>query len=304
MGSPPPGRDSFGYHLFGLAIASEIELPELEPQGIGPGEKRDLTISLGKGDASRGGFDLDIPGVARFIIRAGRSIVVDPAPRAGEREMRLYLLGSAMGVALHQRGILPLHANAVELDGRAIAFMGHSGSGKSTLAAWFHDHGMRILADDVCVVRTDGAGEPLAFPGLPRLRLWQDALEASGRAPDEHSLSFHPEGDERRKFDVAIPPTGRAEAAMPLAALFLLEQGPHFAIDRLAGSTAVEAISANTYRGGYIAEVADSARHLEACIALARAVPVFRLSRPFDRASFDRQCHAIVEHCRSYRASG
>ena len=43
------------------------------------------------------------------------------APGASSRNVRVFLLGSAFGALLHQRGLLPLHANAVEVDGRAVA---------------------------------------------------------------------------------------------------------------------------------------------------------------------------------------
>ena len=82
-------------------------------------------------------------------------IVAEPRQGVPDSNVRLFLLGSAMGALLHQRGLLPLHTNAVEVGGRAFAFMGKSGAGKSTLAAWFHDRGFRIVADDVCVVGFD-----------------------------------------------------------------------------------------------------------------------------------------------------
>ena len=125
---------------------------------------------------------LTIPDVARYRIEGGTEIVVDAHPSAPDRNIRLYLLGLAFGALLHQRGLLPLHANAVEVDGKAVAFMGESGAGKSTLAAWFHDRGHRIVADDVCVVGFSKGGQAFAHPGLPRLRLWDEALEASGRS--------------------------------------------------------------------------------------------------------------------------
>ena len=33
------------------------------------------------------------------------------------------------------------------------------------------------LGDDVGVVIPDAAGRPLFYPGLPRIKLWRDALE-------------------------------------------------------------------------------------------------------------------------------
>lgn len=287
------------YRLFGLLIESELPLPELAgQQQDGAEQEADITIRLGStGNENGSAFKLDIDGVARFVIAGGRSITVDPAPGAGEADIRLFLLGSAMGAALHQRGILPLHANAVVMDSKAVAFTGRSGAGKSTLAAWFHDQGYQILADDVCVIRIGAEGRPLAYPGLPRLRLWEDALAASGRKAADHTPSFHVSGDERRKYDVRIPVEGIAEEPRPLAALFSLEEGDDFAIERLGGSAAVEAISANTYRGRLIAEVGDPAAHVEACVTIARTVPIMRLQRPFDRDLFDAQCREIIDHC-------
>ena len=100
-------------------------------------------------------------------MRDGNQIVIDAAPDATDRNVRLFLLGSALGALLHQRGLLPLHANAIDLGGGAVAFSGHSGAGKSTIAAWFHDRGHRILADDVCVVGFDQSGRALVH-AVPR----------------------------------------------------------------------------------------------------------------------------------------
>src|SRR5688572_8173030 len=62
---------------------------------------------------------LTIAGTARFLVRGGHEIVVDPAPGGSERNVRLFLLGSALGILTHRRGLLPLHANAVVADGSA-----------------------------------------------------------------------------------------------------------------------------------------------------------------------------------------
>ena len=298
--------ETLRYELFGLAIDSEIPLPELKSQSAADGGgPADLSIRLGPpAGEDAGGYVIEIDEVARFTISGGMAIRVTPAAGAGERDIRLFLLGSAMGAALHQRGILPLHANAVEIDSRAVAFMGQSGAGKSTLAAWFHDQGYPILADDVCVIRADEGDGATAYPGLPRLRLWEDALEASGRVPADHSPSFRYDAGARRKFDVPIPAGSVASRPLPLAALFLLGEGPALRIERLTGSRAVEAISANTYRGRLIAEVGDSNAHVAACLAIARHIPVFTLERPFDRAGFDAQCAAVLDYCRSRLPSG
>src|SRR5687768_4578943 len=144
------------YSLFGLNAVSEIALPELwpgDPQAspdvvvrFGPvpceDEPKHGLVVLSEGEAL-----LVVPGVGRYLMRAGREMIVEADAGSSERNLRLYLLGSAFAALLHQRGLLPLHANAIIVDGRVIAFMGHPGAGKSTMAAWFHDRGFGILSD-------------------------------------------------------------------------------------------------------------------------------------------------------------
>ena len=291
------------YEVFGLLVASEIALPELLEAK--PGAEADVSIRYGTIPATdeRQGLSihadgalLQIEGVARYWMADGREMVVEPDPAGSERNLRLYLLGSAFAALLHQRTLLPLHANAVVVAGRAIGFMGHPGAGKSTLAAWFHDRGFEVLADDVCLVTGSGSGAPLAHAGIPRLRLWNEALEASGRRAQDYERSF----DDMEKYTV---PTHSAltRRTVPLSHLYVLEKaadGDAGEVARLRGSDAVEALVANTYRGAYVPLMGRTREHLMACAALAAAVPVFRAPRRWSLASFDEEARALEAHAR------
>jgi hypothetical protein len=295
---------AYRYRLFGLSVLSELRLPELVPD---PGDgAADVRIEIGtiarSPDAEAGlhieGDDalLVIPAAGRFLVRAGREMLVEPAPGVSERNLRLYLLGSAFGAILHQRRLLPLHANAVVVEGRAIGFMGHPGAGKSTLAAWFHDRGFDVLADDVCVVTPDPGGHPLAHPGIPRLRLWREALEAGGRDASSYERSF----DDMDKYTVPTD-LDRLLPAVPLSHLYLLEkaaEGDLPSIARLEGSAAVEAMIANTYRGAYVRLMGQTRQHMLACVELARTVPVFSARRRWGFDSFDEEGAALEAHAR------
>ena len=290
------------YRLFGLSVLSEIPLPELVAD---PGQGApDVRIRLGPVATlpeAEAGLHIDgdeallvIPPAGRFLTRAGREMLIEPADGVSPRNLRLYLLGSAFGAILHQRALLPLHANAVIVEGRAIGFMGHPGAGKSTLAAWFHDRGFDVLADDVCVVTAGPDGIPLAHPGIPRLRLWREALEAGGRDSSAYERSF----DDMDKYTV---PTDleRILPAVPLSHLYLLEKAEDEpSIDRLEGSAAVEAMIANTYRGAYVRPMGRTRQHLLACAELARTVPVFRARRRWGYDSFDVEGAALEAHAR------
>ena len=288
------------YRLFDLSIASDIELPELAPLESATGS--DLVVA--RGDVGgHAGYLLEIPDVARFRIDQGRRITVEPVDGADPRDVRLFLLGSAMGIALHQRDMLPLHANAVVIGGAAVAFTGASGMGKSTLAAWFHDRGYRLLADDVVVIGLGEAG-PLAYPGLPRLRLRRDALLASGRRTEDHQPSYRPEPGTEHKFDVTVDIRALGADPAPLAAVFLLDRGEDFRSVPLSGMEAVEALSANTYRGQFVPVLGNPARHFETCLAIAKGVPMFRLERTFDQANFEAEAERIVDLCTGLQRPG
>jgi hypothetical protein len=291
------------YRVFGLSLESEAPLPELVPDVVA-GEA-DVRVALARLDdvaETRPGLHIHgdeallvVAGVGRFLNRSGREMVVEPAAGVSQRNLRLYLLGSALAVIIHQRGLLPLHANAVVVEGRAIGFMGHPGAGKSTLAAWFHDQGFEVLADDVCVVTWEAGGRPIAHPGIPRLRLWREALEASGRDSAGYERSF----DDMDKYTV---PTDleRVQSAVPLSHLYLLDKASgEPSVARLHGAGAVEAMVANTYRGAYVPLMGRTGQHLLACAALAREVPVFRAERRWGYGDFDEQAAALERHARA-----
>jgi hypothetical protein len=298
-----PSRVRYHYSIFGFVIASDLELPELRPIAARATDP-DIVISIGDiADPERApglykrdkGAMLNIDNVARFAISGGARILVEPLPGTPLANIRLFLLGSAMGMLIHQRGLLPLHGNAIEIDGRAFAFVGHSGAGKSTLAAWFHDHGYRILSDDVCVVRFDADGRPMLDAGIPRLRLWREAIEASGRVADAYQRSFA--GDEAQdKYDVPVAAAATVDRALPLAAVYALRRGDALKINRLGPVDSAEVLFANTYRGGYLDQTATNARHWEACLDVIRRVRVFDLVRPWDLGALGKHASTIARH--------
>jgi hypothetical protein len=296
---------TFDYSVFDLHVRSSLELPELFPAS--GAATPDVTIELGSIPMVMQGEDdglnhvdgalvLVIPEVGRYKIEAGARITVESEPGVPERNVRLFLLGSAFGVLLHQRGMLPLHANAIEIEGRAVAFMGESGSGKSTLAAWFHDRGYKILADDVCVVGFDEAGVPHAYPGLPRLRLWNKALESLGRDASGYERSYVGLAEQLDKFDVPIGRSAVAYSPTPLTAIYLLGRGDEFSIKRLNGVEAVEALFANTYRGSYLSRINGLERHWHSAVKLVRCAPVYRAIRQWDLAKLEEQFQSLLDH--------
>lgn len=277
------------YAAYNLTLQSELSLPELPASGGAP----DVVIRVGpiqeiptEFDETGHGFLATGPdeaihrfkGVGTFRVSGGREITVDPAPDANPTLLRLSVLGPALGLALHQRGYLVLHASAVLVKGRAVAIMGWRGWGKSTLAAVLHGRGHAVISDDVTAV--DLGRDPQAvLPGVPQVRLWPDAVAAMGDEP-EHLPRLHPDFD-KRALAVA---DGFPAGPVPLERLYVLAAGPHLAIDEVRPAEAVLELIRHWYCarfGGQLLRLGDTAAvHLRQCGQLAEGVPLRRLSRP------------------------
>jgi hypothetical protein len=298
-----PTRSTHAYQVHGLHVASSIELPELAPASPVPA---DVEIYVGEipgalpepiasGPYWQAGLDsflFEIPGVARYLVTGGRSIRVAPDPACEEPQaVRLYLMGTGMGVLLHQRGLFVLHASAVETPSGAWLFTGPSGAGKSTLAAWLQQrHGWPLLSDDVTVIDT-APKTPTARRGPNRLRLWRDALAA---------LSLREDGLARDltrfdKFQLCTDAT--PGPAVPFRGLVLLESmesdGPA-TLGPLAGSDALSVLMGSVYRPEFAAFWRPEGALFMESASLARRITTVRFSRPMRFDDHDQHVSPLL----------
>jgi hypothetical protein len=252
-------------------VPAHLEFPEfVEP---------DLEFGQGK-------FLIKIPSVARYLIIDGGEIVVDPHTKASPSELQAYLLGSALAVACHQRGIIPLHCSAVDVRDGCILFMGPSGAGKSTLAALLRERGHHVIADDVCYLRGGNRAETWISPGLNRLRLWKDTLIAMGY---EDLRGFKQEFAGYEKFLIPIPATSQLPRRLR-GIYYLSPSEPPARIVPVKGVEAVELLFHNVYRLFYAKILGKHMAAMQACVATSSPVPSFRFYRPL---SFDRSLETL-----------
>lgn len=300
------------YGLCGWRVSSELTLPEL-PEWTGDDRAPDLEIVFGPVPAAiaqpvltTAVLELDAAGNARFSIKAvadywiegGRRITIAPHMDRDAPDIRLFLLGTPWGLVCHQHGLVPLHAAAVEVDGEALILAGPSGVGKSTLAAAFWRRGHRLLADDIAPFALTEGGA-LLMPGLARVRLWQDSLEAVGL----DAQAMEPCRAGIAKFS---QPVARGSPLRP-AALVHLERHPESAgaetFQRLRGRAAVGRAFLQVYRTRTMGAVIDNADSLRRVTRLAAAIPHhFVLRRPVAFEELDAQVEMILDTVRSAQA--
>ena len=120
------------------------------------------------------------------------------------------------------RGLLPLHACAVELDGRAVLIAGAAGAGKSTLTADVLAAGATLVADDLVVVAVDdgrSGARDRVLRGRPAIRLHPDTAAALD------TIDAWPVPEDPRGKWLARP-RGRSTAdSLDLAAILILGDG-------------------------------------------------------------------------------
>jgi hypothetical protein len=228
-----------------------------------------------------GDLRLQVEGIARFRISGGAHIAFEPWEGEGnDQDLRTFLLGSAVGALLIQRGMLVLHGNALERDGRAIVCLGHSGAGKSTVAYALMQQGWRLLADDLVALTPEGQ----VLPGIPRIKLWQDAAEAFGLDP----RSLQPIRQGMHKYLLMGEAVRRAPDAVPLEALYLLQRRADGATDReatrpvrvVSQKEAAMRLRDQAYRPRFVRGLGREGPNFLALAQLQRRVPLATLPLP------------------------
>jgi len=306
--------------LCGLDVASPFVLGHLAPEADQP----DVRITV---DANRATADLDAPAPGRIMAdyatdRSHYTLVdrgaegyfyriynfvdigISPDQRdvhcqlvvtAPKEFLPVMLTGHVLSILLLLRGELVFHASAVEVHGRAVAFVGNSGAGKSTLAAIACHQGARLVTDDVLRVEPVANGAAACFRGAASLRL----------RPSSKALAEDTNGH----FDGEISADGRHLLAadptpldrLPLSAVFIprLREPDHPLVrTRLDPSAALFAL-VQFPRVQNWTDPKTSASHFEKLAALVEQVPVYLLDVPWgvpiEEAWFDRFAEVVLD---------
>jgi hypothetical protein len=269
------------YQAYGLNIQSSLDLPELLP-----GQSAvDVIVRREKANRSswfeqygcrwiRGNqnrINLSCPGIGQFVVTK-TSITVRPELGVGDALLRLHLLGPAMGILLHLRKALVLHASAIEMNGQAVVIAGESGSGKSSLSSALFARGYAALSDDL--VRLErSAGHWRAFPAAPQYKLWPDVVRFLGHQSAKMAR-IHPRSTKR-----VFPSIRRfATNPVPIYCIYILGVGSSLKVDRLSPKQAFVDLMRQAYCRSVVG-LTGPVPHFFRCAQVAQDVPVRRLCR-------------------------
>ncbi len=189
-------------------------------------------------------------------------------------ELTLGFTSTLTGICLNLQGQIAVHANAVVLNGRAVAFIGYSGAGKSTLSAFCTSHGAGLVTDDVLVIDEQGH----VLPGNPRIKLYPETGELLGldaSQATDYKIFYHPETHLGGTYQ---------QEPLPLGGLYLLAN-PELDTEsiRLEAIPPAQGIFELLTHGYDVSRFIDrNPRLLDAYVQLVNRCPVQRLIYPHD----------------------
>src|SRR3984885_3422710 len=297
---------SYTYHPTGVTLRRPSACPALTAPDAGSvGAAVDVVVDerpvprrLRAPRAGEASWDA-APGL--FLLRGGRragrflveadAVTFERDPRCDDAALARHFTDQVLAAVLRHRGLLVLHANAVETSDGVIVIGGESGTGKSTTLAALLDRGCRMLSDDVTALRPgDAPGSVEVLRGAAQTHLTEDAAEGLGVAIDPARLQPW------RRMKAAIPThDGMASRAGRLAALYVLQRsrGDDVVVARANGGDKFRVLQEGMY-GPMFTEEHPALFPLMSTVVTRR--PFFRLERPASRWSVGEVADAILGH--------
>lgn len=227
-----------------------------------------------------------------LVLRDGSRIECHPSADVPWSDIRQFLLGRVLPLALNLRDVVTLHGGGVLMPKGAVAFVATSGVGKSTLISALNSIGHRIITDDVIAIREVGE-EFRMFFGPPQVRLTQESLDRMM----PHISAVEPDYD---KYRVTLPGESRKNqvTGAPLEAVYMLKRSQDhdspICISTLPSLEALPTLLRNTTN----LQLLEGLQVKQQFLILSRLVgrvPIKVLEFPSNFESIPDVCTAILE---------
>lgn len=268
-GPPAPDRHT-------LEIRSLERVTSLARDGATLLERRHRDGSLGMRvvRVHDGAYWIEAPGHGTYRVARDGSVICCGRLGAPAWRWQRPLCSQALPLAATLQGFELLHASAVALRGRAIAFIAPSGTGKTSLATQLTVRGAPLLTDDVLSLECRD-GIVMAHPGVPMANVAGEQLELL--SPGQLARLGRPVGtSDKVHVEVANMP-----GPLPLGAVFFLHRSGR--VDRVAFERTDPPDPRDLLGATFMPHMSTPARltiQLHTCARIAATVPAFKLIAP------------------------
>lgn len=218
------------------------------------------------------GYRIYAPRAGRHLVSHDGAHIGSAVPRIAPWRWQRLLFAQVLPLAATLRGLELLHASAVELEGRTLAFVARAGTGKTSLAAHLVVQGAALVTDDVLAV--EWAGDRIVgYPGAPTLSIARHELD---RVPRERRARLGTTLGEADKVVLAAPVV---DGPRVLGALYFLDrpEGRRIRIEPLESDPLrVVASSFNVY----VRSAARIENQLETAARVTSSVAMYSITIP------------------------
>ena len=290
--------NKYYYQVYGMKIASNIEVPEF-PIINGKCEETDMVeiianklpediraeIQKGKYQfMSKDNIWFHVEGVADFWISEGRRAVIELCELCDTSRMKNYIMGSVLGFLILQRQEVAIHGGAVVIDGKGVIITGQGGAGKSTLTLTLGERGYKYLSDDISPVKI--ADKLYVEPGFPYHKLCADVMEKKKLNKADYLTC---RGAKEVKY--VVPDfEGFEKQPVPLHSIWeiAVDDVDCLCVEEIKKSDKVKKIISNIYKSECIASMGGFApNHFKRCLEVSKQIKYFKIIRPRDKNTID-----------------
>lgn len=308
---------AINYRIYGITFSSsfpfkyklensdETPVLEFEYQGI----QKDYKISgnevshymsgnsimrLYQGDSHE---TLVFPGVAAFECTRSEIRAYTFTPEL-EYLIEICFIGNVMSYWLERQGFIMLHASSIEIEDKAIVFMGGMNRGKTTAASAFVAAGFPLVTDDILSVTVTEPSVSVAS-GFPQMKLTPDQLKFFNEKP-ENFEKIHPHFDKRR-IPIGAGIGLYSGKRLPPGPIYLIEH-----VDRDSNPRSIEVNQAEALlsllKNSFVAELLDSIDRgkprLDKLASIVKCTSLRRLQIPLGHDNLPKLIEFVVEDCK------
>lgn len=301
------------YEFYGLRVRSDIVLPAPISQNLLPPYDIEVQFSQGEsvpthppaggllakldhGDKplytltdTGDGYILSFPQTCEFWISYNlRQVDVRLFPGVHPDTAGILLINSVPSCILTLKGKQILHASAVEMGGRALAFLGSSGMGKSTLAALLCAMGAQLITDDLLRLQPNGKAFH-CFPGTGEIRL----RKGDQTLAEKFSETLREDSPDGHRITLKLY---SSQSMPPLSAMVIPRPSPHckaLRLERLPPSRAIPYLMAYS-KVQELQQREYIQRRLYSSAQIASTVPIFEAELPWGIPSLQEIAPSLI----------
>ena len=296
--------EKYYYKVYGLNVESDIEMPELLK--IDRDNKIDVVVKYGEipkemlnkipegrwFHLEEDFFVFRIENVAKYFVKNGSEIIIEPFDFANKDDVRIFTLGTSFGILINQRNNIAIHGGSILINDEAIILTGHMGAGKSTLTNAFRHNGYRFLCDDVSVL-DNKKEEIFVVPAYPQQKLCKDAMDKMGYDIEK----FKKIDDDRDKYCIPVHDSFEKDPRKlsAICEIELVEADNDVEVKEIFGQEKFFSIMRNIYRIELIRTMDMKKEYFSKCLDIAKNIRVFKVKRPKEKFTVDEQIRLIEQ---------